>query len=57
MRCPSVTTALHSLEGSHFIRAKRGFITIRDREAPEAFAADAYGAPEAEYRRVLGPLH
>jgi len=56
VRRPSVTTALHMLEGNRLIYATRGLITIRDRLALERFAADAYGAPEAEYRRLLGPL-
>ncbi|MDF2799056.1 MAG: Crp family transcriptional regulator protein [Devosia sp.] len=56
VRRPSVTTALHSLEGSRFIQAERGYITVRDRCGLEAFAADAYGQPEAEYARLLGPL-
>lgn len=56
VRRPSVTTALHTLEGAGFIRAERGWITVRDRDAMEAFAGDAYGVPEAEYRRLLGPM-
>lgn len=54
VRRPSVTTALHTLEGAKFIRAERGHITIRDRQGLEDFAADAYGVPEAEYSRLLG---
>ena len=57
VRRPSVTTALHVLEGNGFIRAERGAITLRNRKALEAFAADAYGRPEAEYARLIGPLH
>ena len=56
VRRPSVTTALHVLEGNRFIRAERGVITIRDRRALEEFAGDAYGVPEAEYERLIGPL-
>ncbi len=56
VRRPSVTTALHILEGNRLITAKRGLITIRDREGLERFAADAYGIPEAEYARLIGPL-
>ena len=56
VRRPSVTTALHVLEGNGFISAERGYITIRRREKLEEFAAAAYGKPEQEYRRVLGPL-
>jgi DNA-binding transcriptional regulator YhcF (GntR family) len=56
VRRPSVTTALHVLEGNGFIRAERGLIMVRNREALEAFAGDAYGKPEREYERLLGPL-
>ncbi len=56
VRRPSVTTAIHALTGNGFIDADRGFITIRNRAALEEFAGDAYGQPEAEYRRLLGPL-
>ena len=55
VRRPSVTTALHVLEGNGFIRAERGLVTIRDRIALEEFASDAYGRPEAEYERLIGP--
>ena len=53
---PSVTTALHVLEGSGFIKAKRGNITILDRDALIDFADGMYGTPEAEYRRLIGPF-
>lgn len=56
VRRPSVTTALHVLEGNGLIYSHRGEITIRDRQGLEAFAADAYGRPEGEYARLLGPL-
>ncbi|MCB5205526.1 Crp/Fnr family transcriptional regulator [Neorhizobium sp. T786] len=56
VRRPSVTTALHVLEGLGFIRSTRGRITIRDRAALEEFAQDAYGRPEAEYRRLMKGL-
>jgi hypothetical protein len=51
---PSVTTALHMIEGHGFIRAKRGNITILDRDALIEFADGTYGAPEAEYLRLIG---
>lgn len=54
VRRPSVTTALHILEGNQMIRSERGVITIRDRQALEEFARDAYGKPEAEYRHLFG---
>ena len=40
VRRPSVTTTLHVLEGNGFIRSDRGYVTIRDRAALEAFAGD-----------------
>jgi len=56
VRRSSVTTALHELEGKHLIVSTRGLIVVRDRQALEALASDAYGAPEREYRRLIGPL-
>jgi hypothetical protein len=56
VRRPSVTTALHVLEGRGLIRAERGWVTVRDRAGLEAFAVDAYGRSETEYRRLLGPM-
>ncbi|MHA6299284.1 Crp/Fnr family transcriptional regulator [Devosia sp. CAU 1758] len=56
VRRPSVTTALHTLEGNHFITAQRGHITMRNRDKLEEFAVDTYGKPESEYRRLLGPM-
>ena len=54
VRRPSVTNTLHILEGNGYIRSDRGFVTIVNRAGLEAFAADAYGQPEVEYRRLLG---
>lgn len=56
VRRPSVTTALHVLEGNRFIRASRGLVFIRDRAALEDFADGSYGRPEAEYTRLIGPF-
>lgn len=56
VRRPSVTTALHMLEGAGMIRATRGRIVIRDRAALEDFARDAYGVPERQYERLIAPL-
>lgn len=56
VRRPSVTTALHILEGNRFIYANRGHVTIRDRSKLEEFAVDTYGAPEAEYEGLLGKM-
>ena len=51
-----VTITLHILEGAGMIRSTRGRVTIRDRDKLEELAGDGYGVPEAEYRRLLGPL-
>jgi len=56
VRRPSVTTAVHILEGMQMIRGERGNITMRDRAALEDYARDAYGVPEAEYVRLIGPM-
>ena len=56
VRRPSVTTSLHVLEGNGFITSERGCIIVRNRQALEAFAGDAYGKPEAEYRRLIGDM-
>ncbi len=56
VRRPSVTNAIHILEGKKLIRAERGRITIRDRRGLEAFAADIYGKAEEEYQRLIGAL-
>jgi len=51
-----VTVTLHILEGADMIRSKRGRVIIRDRDKLEELAGDSYGVPEAEYRRLIGPL-
>jgi len=51
-----VTVCLHILEGAGLIRSKRARVVILDRERLEDLAGDAYGAPEAEYRRLIGPF-
>jgi len=56
VRRSSVTTALHVLEGNHLVYSERNLITIRDRSALEIFAGDAYGVPELEYQRLIGPM-
>lgn len=56
VRRPSVTTALHVLEGMALVRGTRGLVTIRDRAGLERFAQGAYGTPEAEHERLIGPL-
>ena len=56
VRRPSVTTALHVLEGNGFIRTERGSLIVRDRNSLEQFAGDAYGKPEAVYRELIGSM-
>lgn len=56
VRRPSVTIALHSLEGLGLIKANRGVVTIKQREELEEFACASYGVPEKEYERLIGPL-
>lgn len=51
-----VTITLHTLEGAGMIRAERGRVFIRDRAKLEEVAGDAYGMPEAEYRRRIAPF-
>jgi CRP-like cAMP-binding protein len=51
-----VTITLHVLEGIGAIKAKRGRVIILDREKLEDLAGDAYGEPEGEYRRLIGPF-
>jgi CRP-like cAMP-binding protein len=53
VRRAGVTVATHILEGNGLIRAKRGVVTVLDRERLEELADDAYGAPEAEYARLM----
>jgi CRP-like cAMP-binding protein len=54
VRRPGVTDALHKLEGYRTIRARRGVITILDRDRLLEIADASYGLPELEYRRLLG---
>jgi CRP-like cAMP-binding protein len=55
-RRPSVTIALHSLEGLGFIKSTRGLVLIKNRAELQMFAGAAYGRPEAEYERLIGRL-
>ena len=54
VRRPGVTVAIQVLEGKGLIRASRAKIVIRDREGLIKLADGSYGAPEAEYERLLG---
>ena len=54
VRRAGVTEALHALEALKLIRSGRGQIVVLNRKGIESKAGDAYGAPEAELRRLLG---
>jgi CRP-like cAMP-binding protein len=56
VRRAGVTTVLNAFDTRGWISHSRGCITIVDRNALQRFAADLYGVPEAEYRRLLGSL-
>jgi len=52
-RRPSVTEAIHVLEGERLIRSTRSHLELRDRPKLLQFAGESYGTPEAEYRRLM----
>jgi CRP-like cAMP-binding protein len=54
VRRASVTETLQSLESQNLITAGRGHIIILNRRGIERTAGEAYGTPEAEYRRLIG---
>ena len=55
VRRPGVTTAIHILEGTGMIRAKRARITILDRGKLVELAGESYGLAEREYERLINP--
>ncbi|HSS13524.1 MAG TPA: Crp/Fnr family transcriptional regulator, partial [Rhizomicrobium sp.] len=57
VRRPGVTNALNLLEKRGVIEARRGAILVKDRSALEEAANGSYGAPEADYRRLIGPVN
>lgn len=56
VRRASVTMSIHMLEGSRLISARRGSVTILDRDALISVTDGCYGPAEAEYERYIGPL-
>ncbi|MGU3359777.1 Crp/Fnr family transcriptional regulator [Methylobacterium sp. M6A4_1b] len=48
-----VTLAVQNLEGSGYIRARRGRITITDRARLQEAAGGSYGVAEAAYRHLV----
>jgi CRP-like cAMP-binding protein len=53
VRRAGVTEALHALKARKLIGSARGAIVVRNRKGIERMAGAAYGAPEAEYRRLI----
>ena len=49
----STTLAIQALEGHRLIKAQRGRITVRNREAMVEVADGSYGLPEAEFARLI----
>ena len=49
-----VTEALNTLRKEGLISYRRGQIAVKDRKGIERTAGEAYGTPEAEYRRLIG---
>jgi CRP-like cAMP-binding protein len=54
VRRPGVTVALDHLEKEGLIRAKRGAVAILDRTGLRKISNGAYGAAEAELKRLFG---
>lgn len=54
---PGVTEAVRALANAGLIGHARGRITVLDRIGLETAAGGSYGAPEAEYVRLFGPVH
>jgi CRP-like cAMP-binding protein len=54
VRRAGITMALHRLEGDHLIKSDRRQITVLDRAGLVRLAKGFYGAPEAEYDRLIG---
>ncbi|KQT46520.1 CarD family transcriptional regulator [Methylobacterium sp. Leaf456] len=57
VRRPTITVALQMLEGAGLVRAQRGRVRVLNRAGLIAAAGPAYGPAEAEYDRLIGPLH
>ena len=54
VRRAGVTEALQSLVREKLITTERGVVVILNRKGLERTAGDAYGTPEAEFRRLIG---
>jgi CRP-like cAMP-binding protein len=53
VRRAGVTEAVNELEAKGVITCKRGIVTVLNRKGLEQIAGKFYGAPEAEYRRLV----
>jgi CRP-like cAMP-binding protein len=53
VRRAGVTEALHALKARKLIGSARGAVVVLNRKGIERMAGAAYGAPEAEYRRLI----
>lgn len=51
-----VTLAIQALEGHRMIRARRGLVTVLDRDRLRAHAGGSYGTAEAAYEDLIGPF-
>jgi hypothetical protein len=54
VRRAGVTNTLDQIQADGAISVGRGTICVLDRGRLEAIAGKGYGAPEAEYRRLIG---
>ncbi|MBW6424806.1 Crp/Fnr family transcriptional regulator [Rhizobium sp. XQZ8] len=54
IRRPSVTDAIHRLEGRYLIRSLRMDLQILDRAGLQAICRGLYGYAEREYERIMG---
>jgi CRP-like cAMP-binding protein len=54
VRRAGVTDALNALRKQGLISHERAKITVQNRKGLERIVGDAYGIPEAEYRRLIG---
>jgi CRP-like cAMP-binding protein len=53
VRRPGITEAIHALKRDKLIDTARGMIVVLNRRGLEKIAANFYGVPEAEYRRLM----
>jgi len=53
VRRPSVTEAMHVLEGERLIRSTRNEIEIVDRRGLVSLAGEIYGSSERDYERLM----